>query len=69
MTMTRQLGSPVQHPDRFSLNGEGVGPSSDAVIDVLDSHNEELFFRVAVARAPDIHAAVTAARRSVNSSK
>src|SRR5437868_14484169 len=54
--------APVRHPDRFFIGGEWVEPSSDAMIDVVDSGTEELFFRVAEAQAPDIARAVGAAR-------
>jgi len=39
-----------------------VAPSSDSMIDVIDSGTEELYFRVAEARAKDMARAVAAAR-------
>jgi aldehyde dehydrogenase (NAD+) len=56
--------APVSHPDRFFIGGEWVAPSSDAVIDVIDSGTEELFFRVAEAQADDMSRAVASARRA-----
>ena len=41
-----------------------VEPSSDAVIDVIDSTSEQLFFSVAEAKAPDMARAVAAARQA-----
>ncbi len=54
--------TPVQQPDRFYIGGEWVKPSSDSMIDVIDSGTEELFFRVAEAQPDDIARAVGAAR-------
>jgi acyl-CoA reductase-like NAD-dependent aldehyde dehydrogenase len=54
--------APVQQPDRFYIGGKWVKPSSDAMIDVIDSGTEELFFRVAEAQPDDIARAVGAAR-------
>ena len=60
--MTATTSAPVSYPDRFFIGGEWVAPSSDATIDVIDSGTEELFFRVAEARADDMSRAVGAAR-------
>jgi aldehyde dehydrogenase (NAD+) len=54
--------APLLRPDRFYIGGQWVEPSSDSMIDVIDSGTEELFFRVAEARAEDIARAVSAAR-------
>ncbi|MFA5885008.1 MAG: aldehyde dehydrogenase [Acidimicrobiia bacterium] len=59
---TLDAAAPVSHPDRFFIGGEWVAPSSDSMIDVIDSGTEELFFRVAEARADDMARAVGAAR-------
>ena len=59
---TTAASAPVSHPDRLFIGGEWVAPSSDAVIDVVDSGTEELYFRVAEAQAADMDRAVTAAR-------
>ena len=61
MAMT-DTTAPVSHPDRFFIGGEWVTPSSDAMIDVLDSATEELYFRVAEANAEDMARAADAAR-------
>jgi aldehyde dehydrogenase (NAD+) len=50
--------------DRFFIGGEWVKPSSAAMIDVIDSATEELFFRVAEAEQADISRAVGAARQA-----
>jgi acyl-CoA reductase-like NAD-dependent aldehyde dehydrogenase len=60
MTMT----APLQHADRFFIGGEWVKPSSDALIDVIDSASEELFFSVAEAQEADMARAVGAARQA-----
>jgi aldehyde dehydrogenase (NAD+) len=54
--------APVAHPDRLYIGGSWVEPSSDATIAVVDSGTEELYFKVAEARAADMDRAVTAAR-------
>jgi acyl-CoA reductase-like NAD-dependent aldehyde dehydrogenase len=54
--------APLLRPDRFFIGGEWVEPSSDSMIDVIDSGTEELFFRVPEAKADDISRAVSAAR-------
>ena len=54
--------SVLSHPDRFYIDGEWVRGSSDALIDVIDSNTESLFYQVAEARAADIARAVEAAR-------
>ena len=59
---TLDAAAPVSHPDRFFIGGEWVAPSSDAMIDVIDSGTEELYFRVAEAQAEDMARAVAAAR-------
>ena len=45
-------------PTGCYIGGEWVRPSSDATIDVIDSGTEELFLRVAEARAADMDRAV-----------
>jgi acyl-CoA reductase-like NAD-dependent aldehyde dehydrogenase len=62
MTSTTTPTAPVRNTDRFFIGGEWVTPSSDAMIDVIDSGTEEIFFRVAEAQADDMARAVTAAR-------
>jgi acyl-CoA reductase-like NAD-dependent aldehyde dehydrogenase len=58
------ITAPIRHTDRFYIGGEWVAPSSGDTIDVIDSGTEEHFFSVAEARAPDMDAAVTAARKA-----
>jgi aldehyde dehydrogenase (NAD+) len=53
---------PLRHPDRFFIDGAWAAAASDAMIDVIDSGTEELFFRVAGASADDMTRAVDAAR-------
>src|SRR5450755_1561526 len=55
---------PLRHTDRFFIDGEWVDPSSDAVIEVIDSSTEQVYFRVPEAQAADIDRSVTAARRA-----
>jgi aldehyde dehydrogenase (NAD+) len=56
--------APIRHPDRFFIKGEWSKPSSASKIDVFDSGTEERFVSVAEAQAPDIEAAVAAAREA-----
>ena len=56
MTTADTTTAPVRNTDRFFIGGEWVEPSSDAMIDVIDSGTEELFFRVAEAQADDMDA-------------
>src|ERR1700685_2756104 len=64
MTLANDITAPLRHADRFFIGGEWVKPSSDAVIDVIDSTSEQLFFSVAEAKEPDMARAVTAARQA-----
>ena len=52
----------IANPRRFFIGGEWVKPSADTTIDVIDSASEEVFVTVAEAQAPDVAAAVAAAR-------
>ncbi|HVX69414.1 MAG TPA: aldehyde dehydrogenase [Mycobacteriales bacterium] len=58
------MTAPVAHPDRFFIGGEWVAPSSDATIEVIDSHSEEVYFSVAEAKADDMERAIVAAREA-----
>ena len=62
MTLTEKPVVPLQHADRFFIDGEWVAPSSDATIDVIDSATELVYFQVAEAQAADMARAVGAAR-------
>ena len=64
MTLANDITAPLRHADRFFIGGEWVKPSSDAVIDVIDSASEELFFSVAEAQEADMARAVGAARQA-----
>ena len=62
MTLTNTSKAPLRHADRFFIGGEWVKPSSQAVIDVIDSGTEQLYFSVAEAQEADMSRAVGAAR-------
>jgi acyl-CoA reductase-like NAD-dependent aldehyde dehydrogenase len=64
MAIANDISAPLRHADRFFIGGEWVKPSSDAVIDVIDSSSEQLFFSVAEAKEPDMGRAITAARQA-----
>ena len=46
-----EIRVPLRHARRFFIDGEWVQPSSEAMIDVIDSATEQLFFSVAEAKA------------------
>ena len=62
MTVTDETVVPLQHADKFFIDGNWVDPSSGATIDVIDSSTEKIYFSVPEAQAADIDRAVTAAR-------
>jgi len=62
MSLADEVKASLRHTDRFFIGGEWVRPSSEAMIDVIDSGTEELYFRVAEAQAADMARAVEAAR-------
>jgi aldehyde dehydrogenase (NAD+) len=64
MTLAPETKAPLRHADRFFIGGEWVNPSSDAMIDVIDSGTEQLFFSVAEAREADMARAVAGARQA-----
>ncbi len=64
MTLAPDTKAPLRHADRFFIGGEWVKPSSDAMIDVIDSGTEQLFFSVAEAREADMARAVAGARQA-----
>ena len=64
-TTTTLPPAPLHHPDQFFIGGEWVKPSTDAMIDVIDSATEQLYFRVAEAKDADMARAVRAARAGV----
>jgi aldehyde dehydrogenase (NAD+) len=67
MTLTDKPIAPIARTDRFFIGGEWVAPSSDSMIDVIDSDTEDLYFRIAEAQAPDMARAVAAAREAFDS--
>ena len=64
MSLTAGVRVPLSHPESFYIGGEWVKPSSDAVIDVIDSVTEELYFQVAEAQGADMGLAIGAARHA-----
>ena len=54
----------LRHADRFFIGGDWAKPSSDAVIEVIDPANEQLFLRVAEAKEADMSRAAGAARQA-----
>ena len=64
MTLANEINVPIRHADRFFIGGEWVTPSSDAKINVIDSHTEQVYLTVAEAQAADIDRAVTAAKEA-----
>jgi acyl-CoA reductase-like NAD-dependent aldehyde dehydrogenase len=62
MSITSEVRAPISHPDKLFVGGEWVAPSSDATIAVIEPATEELYFRAAEAKAPDIDRAIAAAR-------
>ena len=55
---------PLTNNDRFFIGGEWVKPSSDAVLDVIDSATEQLYFQVPEAQPRDMDLAIGAARQA-----
>ena len=53
---------PLSNNDRFFIGGKWVKPSSDAVLDVIDSATEKLYFQVPEAQPGDMDLAIGAAR-------
>lgn len=53
---------PLDRPAELFIGGRWVDPTSTDTIDVVDSATEQVFYRVAEARAADVAAAVGAAR-------
>jgi aldehyde dehydrogenase (NAD+) len=64
MMVTSDGAALLRHADRFFIGGEWVEATSDALIDVIDSGTEDLFFRVAEAKEQDMARAVAAAREA-----
>jgi aldehyde dehydrogenase (NAD+) len=64
MTTTTDPRVPLRSVDRFFIDGAWVAPGSDAMIDVIDSGTEQLYFRVPEAQPADMDSAIGAARRA-----
>ena len=64
MSLADEIKAPLRNTDRFFIGGEWVQPSSGAMINVIDSGTEEVYFSVAEAQAADISRAVEAARHA-----
>jgi len=54
VTLTSETAVPLSHSDRFFIDGAWVTPSSDAIIEVIDSSTEQVYFRVPEAQAADV---------------
>ena len=54
----------MQVRDKLFIGGEWVDPASDAVIDVISPHTEEVVGRVPEAQVADVDRAVAAARET-----
>ncbi len=64
MSKVTESTAALRHPDRFYIDGEWVKPTTGDMIEVDDSTSEEIFLRVAEARAGDMDRAIGAARRA-----
>jgi aldehyde dehydrogenase (NAD+) len=62
--MAVREGVGLRYPGRFFVDGGGVAPSTDSLLDVVDSTTEQVFLQVAEAKGADIRRAVEAARRA-----
>lgn len=55
---------PLQHTDRFFIDGQWVTPSTGDLIEVVDPTTEIRYFQIAEAAAADMDRAIGAARRA-----
>jgi aldehyde dehydrogenase (NAD+) len=62
MTVREDVG--LRCPGRFFINGVWVVPSTDSLLDVVDSATEQVFLQVAEAKDADVRRAVEAARHA-----
>jgi acyl-CoA reductase-like NAD-dependent aldehyde dehydrogenase len=58
----------IRHPDKLYIDGRWVAPAAGGHLQVISPTNDRVVAEVAEATAPDIDAAVTAARRAFDSS-
>ena len=64
MTIATEAAVPLEHSNRFFIGGEWVKPSSEHVLDVIDSATEQLYFQVPEAQPADMDLAIGAARHA-----
>ncbi|MDP9091617.1 MAG: aldehyde dehydrogenase [Actinomycetota bacterium] len=64
MTLAPEAAVPLRHPDRLFIGGKWVAATGGSSLTVIDSTTELPYFHVAEAQAPDISAAVLAAREA-----
>ena len=64
MSLTETVKVSISSPDRFYIGGDWVKPSSPDEIDVINASTEDVFLRVAEAKAEDMDRAVAAAREA-----
>ena len=64
MSLTDTVKVSISSPDRFYIGGDWVKPSSPDEIDVINASTEDVFFRVAEAKAEDMDRAIAAAREA-----
>jgi acyl-CoA reductase-like NAD-dependent aldehyde dehydrogenase len=64
MSLTETVREAISSPDRFYIGGDWVKPSSSDEIDVINASTEDVFFRVAEAKAEDMDRAIAAAREA-----
>ncbi|MBR7834437.1 aldehyde dehydrogenase [Actinospica durhamensis] len=65
----RARAVPLQHPDRLYLDGRWVEPAAASSFAIVDPATEELYYRIALAGAEDMSAAIAAARRAFDRSE
>ena len=54
MSAVTEAVVPLSNTGRFFIDGEWTKPTSDAVIDVIDSATEQLYFQVPEAQPADM---------------
>ena len=64
MSLTDTVKVSISSPDRFYIGGDWVKPSSSDEIDVINASTEDVFLRVAEAKAEDMDRAIAAAREA-----
>jgi aldehyde dehydrogenase (NAD+) len=64
MSLTESVKVAINSPNRFYIGGDWVKPSSSDEIDVINASTEDVFYRVAEAKAEDMDRAVGVAREA-----